>query len=661
MARGDGSDGPPTLGRAGRSEVTVNSRDDDAWTAEDGAELYQIPGWGGGMYRVDAKGRVRMVPADKPEHPGIDLKQLADDMKLRGVELPLLVRFTDVIRTRIDGMVAAFASAIADWDYTGRYRPVFPVKVNPQSHVMHDIMTHGRPHHVGLEAGSKPELMAVLSTLDDLDALIVCNGYKDEAYVRMALLARRLGHEIVIVLEKPDELDTILAVADDLGVEPLIGIRARLKAGGMGHWATSSGDHAKFGLSLPEMVDVVERLEAVDRLGCLQLLHFHIGSQVSHVRTFRTAVREAARIYGELHRLGAGMRFLDVGGGLGVDYDGTKSTDASSINYDLREYAHAVVGTVSEVCAENGAPHPHLITESGRAMVAHHSVLLLEVVGTNSRELDPPDRPEGEVVRTIEAAWEIHDEADAERLVESLHDIQSLRREAVTRFNLGLLSLRERAHVEQLYWATCRRVLELGLASGEDLPEEVADLRTQLVDTYFCNFSVFQSLPDIWAIDQLFPIAPIHRLGERPVRRAILADLTCDSDGKIDCFIGPREQRPYLELHPLRDGERYVIGVFLVGAYQEILGDLHNLFGDTHAIHVAASRSKRGYTVLHLDEGDIVEEVLGYVHHRPKELVKRLRNKVEKATDEGRMSIEDGAELVRTFVRGLDDYTYLAR
>ncbi len=628
-----------------------------SWTTADSEELYQIPGWGLGMFRINEDGHMCMGP--NAESGSIDLKRLADDMRRRGVELPLLVRFTDVIKTRIDAMVDSFAAAIREWEFTGRYRPVFPIKVNPQSHVMRDVMLHGKPHHVGLEAGSKPELMAVLALLDDPEALIVCNGYKDEHYIRMALLARKLGHECIIVLEKPDELDTVLSIADTLGVDPVIGVRARLNAVGSGHWGTSTGDHAKFGLSIPEIVDMVARLKEDGRLDCLQLLHFHIGSQISQVSSFRGAVQEAGRIYAELRRMGAPMRFLDCGGGLGVDYDGSGSTEVSSINYNMREYANAVIGTIHEVCAETKTEHPHIITEAGRSMVAHHSVLLVEVLGNTTKELRPPARPAPgeEVVRTIEASWEIFDEINADNELASLHDIQALRRQAIERFNLGLLDLEERADVERMYWATCGRILEH--SDPEDEGDELGELRQQFVDTYFCNFSVFQSLPDIWAIDQLFPVVPIHRLNEEPTRRTILADLTCDSDGKIDAFIG--EGGSYLPLHPFRKGERYIIGAFLVGAYQEILGDLHNLFGDTHAIHVAVADNARGYSVLHVDEGDIIEEVLTYVHHRPKELVRLLRAKVEEATESGAMSMEEGADMVRTFVRGLDDYTYLTR
>ncbi len=631
------------------------------WTTADSADLYQIPGWGLGMLQVSEEGHLCMVPDGEVDGPGIDLFQLAQDMKKRGIELPLLVRFTDVIRTRMEAIVTAFTGAIADWEYQGRYRPVFPIKVNPQSYVVRDVMEHGRNWHVGLEAGSKPELMAVLALMDDPEALIICNGYKDRGFIRMALLAQKLGHECVIVLEKPDELDTVLEVAAELGVEPMIGVRAKLNAVGAGRWGTSTGDRAKFGLSVPEILDIVWRLEEAGKLQCLQLLHFHIGSQISMIKAFRTAVREGARIYSELLRLGAGMRFLDVGGGLGVDYDGNASSESSSVNYNVREYANAVIGSVHEVCAETKTPHPAIVTEAGRAMVAHHSVLLMEVLGATKRDLSPPDRPEGgaKISRAVESAWEVFDELKPERLVESLHDIQAVRRDAVTRFSLGLLTLEERADVERMYWATSSRILEL--TDPEETNDEIEALRHDLTDTYFLNFSVFQSLPDIWAIDQLFPILPVHRLDEEPKRRAMIADLTCDSDGKIDCFIGHRESSPFLQLHDVKPGEPYIMGAFLVGAYQEILGDLHNLFGDTHAIHVAVRRNRAGYAVLHIDEGDIIEEVLTYVHHRPKELVKRLRHKVEDATDEGTMTMEEGAELVRTFIKGLDDYTYLAR
>jgi arginine decarboxylase len=631
------------------------------WTIADAEAHYNVRGWGGDLFRISEKGRLYLTPSGDSKGPKIDLKRVADDMRRRGIDLPLLVRFTDVIRSRIDAMVAAFLDSMKEWDYTGRYRPVFPIKVNPQSHVMRDVMTHGRAHHVGLEAGSKPELMAVLAMQDDLDALIICNGYKDRQYVRLALLARQLGHDCIIVLEKAGELDTVFHVAEELGIEPIIGVRARLATEGLGHWQTSTGDSAKFGLNMPEILNVVERLREKGKLSWLQLLHFHVGSQIPEVRTFRGAVREGTRIYAELARLGAGMRFIDVGGGLGVDYDGTSTNSASSINYNVKEYANTVIGTISDVCYETKTPHPAIVTEAGRAMVAHHSVLLLEVVDTATKETAPPARPEpgAEVPRQIETAWEIFDDVRADTLVQNLHDIQSLRREAITRFSLGLLNLEQRAYIEQMYWATCTRILQL--AGDNHHAEDLRELRRAVVDTYFCNFSVFQSCPDIWAIGQRFPIMPIQRLDEAPKRRVVLADLTCDSDGKIQHFIHEAGGADYLDLHAVDDDEPYVIGIFLVGAYQEILGDLHNLFGDTHAIHVAAASNRRGYVVLHLDEGDIVEEVLTYVHHDPKKLVRHLREKVEDATESGHMSMEEGAALIRTFVLGLDEYTYLAR
>jgi arginine decarboxylase len=633
----------------------------EEWSVADSERLYNIRGWGQGLFRVNEDGHMAVHPTGAEDGPSIDLKRLADDMRRRGIELPLLVRFTDIIKTRVDAMVGAFEKAMKTWDYQGRYRPVFPIKVNPQSHVMVDVMRHGQAHHVGLEAGSKPELMAVLASQTDLDALIVCNGYKDRPYIRMALLARRLGHECVIVLEKPGELDLVLEVAEELDIDPVIGVRSKLNTEGRGHWAGSTGDGAKFGLDVNEILHVVQRLKSIDRLNCLQLLHFHIGSQIPEVRAFRGAVREAVRIYAELRRLGAGMRFLDVGGGLGVDYDGSASTNQASINYNIREYANAVVGTITDVCAECACTHPDIVTEAGRSMVAHHAVLLLEIVGSNSKDVDLPERPAKgtKVIRPIEAAWEILDEVSADTTAESLHDIQSLRREANTRFNLGLLDLEQLAYIERMYWSTCARILKA--TPPERFTAELEKLQRDLVDTYFCNFSLFQSTPDVWAIEQLFPIAPIHRLDERPVRSTILADLTCDSDGKIERFIGPEGVQRFLDLHKLRKRERYTIGVFLVGAYQEILGDLHNLFGDTHAIHVGVADNQSGYNVLHIDEGDIIEEVLSYVHHDPKQLVKKLREKVEDATEAGRMSMEDGAALVKTFQRGLDDYTYLSR
>lgn len=631
------------------------------WSPSESADLYNLSGWGRGLFEINEAGDVCMTPPKHDSTLPINLKVLADDLRRRGLQLPVLVRFTDIIEHRVSEMNAAFTAAIENRGYEGKYRPVFPIKVNPQSNVLHDVMTHGRAHHLGLEAGSKPELMIVLALMDDLEAPIICNGYKDKQYIRMALMGRQMGHNVIIVIEKPSELKMVLTIAAELGIRPSIGVRSRLSQGGKGHWQTSTGDSAKFGLSLEQLIDVVYELRSHEMLECLQLLHFHIGSQIPEISTFRSALREGARIYSELKRLGAGMEYMDVGGGLGVDYDGTASTNTSSMNYNIREYAHAVVGTLKESFTETGTPHPHIITEAGRSMVAHHSVLLVDVLGRITNEQTPPPKPEGAayeaLARPIQRGWEILADFDRYPPLEVLHDAQALRRDGKQRFDLGLLNLEERAQIERLYWSICTKVL---IRAERTDARELEDLRSLLTDTYFCNFSVFQSTPDVWAIQQMFPILPIHRHNEEPTRRGILADLTCDSDGKITSFVGSEGHQSYLNLHELRQGEHYDLGIFMVGAYQEILGDLHNLFGDTHAVHVVSAPNRRGYTILHLDEGEIVEEVLTYVHHQPKRLIRLLRQKIEEATaDEGPLSLEMGASLIKEFTMGLDDYTYL--
>jgi arginine decarboxylase len=628
------------------------------WTPADSEELYNVLGWGAGFFRVNAAGNVAMTPPGLPSTRAIDLKILIDDLQRRGIQLPILVRFTDLVRARLETLVTAFGNAIREYEYQGRYRGVYPIKVNQQRHLVEDLVRFSEPHHLGLEAGSKPELMVVLAMLEDPEALIICNGYKDREYIEMALLARKLGRNCIIVVEKSDEVDLVLEAGKRLEVEPVIGVRAKLSSKGTGRWQSSAGDRAKFGLTITEIVELVEKLRKSGDLGILQLLHFHIGSQISAIRAIKQAMREATRVYTELHRMGAPMRYMDVGGGLGVDYDGSRTNFASSMNYDTQEYAYDVVAAIKDACENAGMPHPDIITEAGRATVSHNSVLIFNVLGVSEMVADHRPAPPGEDAdENLKELWELYESISAKNLQEPFHDAQEIKEESLTRFNLGLTTLEERARIERMYWAICHKLARTA-KDAEYVPEDLEPLEQAMADTFFCNFSVFQSAPDAWAIGQLFPVLPIHRLQDEPMRRAVLADITCDSDGKLSKFIDRRDVKHVLELHE-PNGQPYYIGMFLLGAYQEILGDLHNLFGDTNAVHVSAVEGGLGYRIDHLVEGDTVKEVLDYVEYDRARLIQRLRRAIESGIENERLTMEEGARLIDTYTRGLDGYTYL--
>lgn len=628
------------------------------WTIADAQELYGIRHWGADYFGVNDKGHVIAHPAG-PESPSFDLKELVDEVRRRGISLPLLIRFTDVLRHRVVHLNEAFNKAIAEHGYKGAYRGVYPIKVNQHRFVVEQIVDAGRPYKYGLEAGSKPELLAVMAQLEDPDALIVCNGYKDEEYVETALYASKLGRKVMMVVEKPTELPLIAEVSRRTGIRPGIGMRVRLSTRGAGRWEASGGDRSKFGLSSGELLDAIAFLKEAGMLDCFELLHFHLGSQISNIRNVKNALREVGRFYVEVHRLGAPLKYIDVGGGLGVDYDGSRTNFASSMNYTTEEYANDVVFSVMESCDKAGVPHPMLVSESGRAVVAHHAVLVTEVLGNTDFDVRPiPERMSDEapqVIKNLHVAWR---EVTNKNMLETFHDAAAYKDEVLTLFSLGHLSLGERVTAENLYWAICQKVLKIATEAGE-VPEEFETLEHQLSDTYFCNFSVFQSLPDAWAIDQLFPIMPIHRLTERPTRRAVLADITCDSDGKLEKFIDRREVKNDLEVHTLNDDE-YYLGIFLVGAYQEILGDLHNLLGDTHAVQVSLAPGG-GYLIDRVVEGDTVTEVLNYVAYNKDELMVRMRNLTEAALRAGRITLDDSRQILRVYEAGLGGYTYLER
>ena len=626
-----------------------------AWTIKDSLELYNVSGWGRDFFSINEAGHVQVTPAGPGSH-AIDLKELVEDLRERGLNLPILIRFSDILRTRVEQLCGSFQQAIAENDYKGSYRGVYPIKVNQQRHVVEELIEYGRPFNLGLEAGSKPELLVALALQENPEALIICNGYKDRAYIETAMLAQKLGRKVIIVVDRVAEVDTIIAASRDLDITPIIGVRARLATKGAGKWVESTGDRSKFGLTTSELVDTVEKLRGVGMLDSLQLLHFHIGSQITAIRAVKDALREASRIFVELHGLGANMRYLDCGGGLGVDYDGSQTNFHSSVNYTLQEYAADIVSQVAESCNAKGVPHPDIVTESGRALTAHHSVLVFNVLDTTQMLLGQiPESLAKDEHLVIQQLYETYQGISRKNFQEAYHDVLTLKEEGITAFNLGILDLKARARVEQLFYATIEKILKI-VRDLPYVPDELEGLEKHLADTYYCNFSLFQSLPDHWAVRQLFPTMPIDRLNKAPSRRAILADLTCDSDGKMDQFIDLRDVKHYLDLHPL-NGEPYYVASFLTGAYQEILGDLHNLFGDTDAVHVRVQGDD--YGVEHVVEGDSVAEVLSYVQYSKDDLMSRVRRAAEAALRDRRLTPAESGRLMRRYEEALEGYTYL--
>jgi len=589
----------------------------------------------------------------------VDLKELVDETRRRGIAPPLLIRFSEILQARLEQLNRAFAKAIREYGYQGVYRGVYPIKVNQERTVVESLVEAGREFGFGLEAGSKPELLAVMAMLDDDEGLIVCNGYKDEEYVETALQASMLGRHVILVVEKFSELPLIAEISKRTGVRPSIGIRARLSARGAGHWEASGGDRSKFGLGARGLVEAIDFLKSEGLLDRLELLHFHLGSQVSSIRNVKEALREAARTYCELHKLGAPLGYLDVGGGLGIDYDGSQTNFSSSMNYSLQEYANDIVFGTMEQCDADDVPHPILVSESGRALVAHHAVLVVDVLGVGEfRVGDLPSELPEDAPTPLRNLHDTFRELRRRNLLEAYHDATAYRDELLTLYSLNHLSLSDRVLGEDLYWALTLKILRY-LRNADEVPEELEGLERQLADTYFCNFSLFQSLPDSWAIDQLFPVVPIHRLAEEPTRRGVLADITCDSDGKIDRFIDRRDVKSVLELHELRESD-YYLGIFLVGAYQEILGDLHNLFGDTNTLHVRAAEDG-GYEIQHVLAGDSVADALQYVSYDRSFLVSRMRQACERALKAGRITFEESRQLLSSYEQGLAGYTYLER
>ncbi len=631
-----------------------------AWSIDAARALYNIDGWGAGYFDINARGHVVVRPdPDRPQLT-LDLRDLANDLEQQGVQLPVLLRFSDILRSRIETLSERFGSAMKEFEYTGGYTTVYPIKVNQQRHVVEEIVRFGKRHGVGLECGSKPELQAVLGLSESTEHLIVCNGYKDHEFMRLALMGQKLGHRVFIVLEQLSELDVLLEVADELKVTPCCGVRIKLASEGAGRWAQSGGEKSKFGLSSAELIKLIDRLQSEGRLDILKLIHFHLGSQITDIRFIKSGLAEVARFYLEMRRIGVDITHVDVGGGLGIDYDGTNSTNYASVNYSLQEYANDVIYTIAEACRDAELPMPHVISESGRALTAHHALLLVKVIDVESQAEQPIPALDDDDHSLLHEMYEdfrtiTERAAKPRKVLEVFHDASFDKDRARQYFNSGVLDLRGLAKAEVLWLATMNAVLRICLADKNTYEDILPELEAILVDRYFCNFSLFQSLPDSWAIDQLFPIMPIHRLTEEPLRRGTLQDVTCDSDGKIDRFVGDKKGRPSLELHEFRDGDDYILGIFLTGAYQEILGDLHNLFGDTNAVHVQMNE-QGSYEITDLVEGDTVTEVLNYVQFGASQLLATFRRKVNATAD---LSRDEANAFIADYVTGLEGYTYL--
>ncbi len=631
----------------------------DKWTIENSRELYNIDGWSSGYFGINSEGHVFVKP-DKTRADTIDLKSLVDDIQSKGYALPALIRFSDILKSRIAQLSQAFKNAIAEHNYSGSYHGVYPIKVNQQRQVVEEIVRFGREHNFGLEAGSKPELQTILAIMDNPEALLICNGYKDQTFIRMALMGQKLGKKVFIVVERLDELNIIAQVAQELNVRPNIGLRIKLVSPGSGRWAASGGENSKFGLGPLELVQAIDIAKEEGLLDCIQLIHFHLGSQITNIRQIKRSLSEIGRFYSELHKMGCTIQYIDVGGGLGVDYDGTKSTFASSTNYSVQEYANDVVYHLWEICEKENLPHPNLISESGRALTAHHAILVFNVLDVSSfPEWDGNIEVKDDSPSVVQELHYVLEQTSNKTLTESWHDALDLKEQAQNQFLMGLLSLPDKALCDRIFWGISRKVQELATRL-KFLPEELKGLHQNLADKYFCNFSVFQSVPDSWAIDQVFPIIPLQRLNEKPTRDAQLMDLTCDSDGVIDEFIGDRNTARTMPVHPINPGEPYRIGIFLTGAYQEILGDLHNLFGDTHAFHVSLNKDGT-WNYEQIIEGEDVADVLNYVSFRSDELAGRMAGFLIHAVQKGTITQKESDWFLQFYRDSLSGYTYLIK
>jgi arginine decarboxylase len=627
------------------------------WSPEKSAALYGINNWGNGYFRVNNAGNVAVTPMGA-EGPGVDLNELTQDLLDRGIRVPIMIRFPDIIKSRIELLNGCFQKAFQDHGYKGQYCGVYPIKVNQQRHLVQELVKYGRDYRMGLECGSKPELLVVLALMNTENALIICNGFKDAEYIETAILSQKLGRNTIIVVDRHEELKMIVECAKKFNARPKIGFRAKLNTQGAGKWVDSSGARSKFGLTSVEIVDGVEYLKKEGMLDCLELMHYHIGSQVPSIQSIKSSLKEGARFYTELYKMGAGLKYIDVGGGLGVDYDGSGHSE-SSVNYSEQEYANDIVSVLQTLCDEKGIPHPSIVTESGRFLVAHHSVLIFNVMGVNNLHRYEPPRPALKADPSIMQDMQyIHEKLNKDNINECFNDLEQAKNETLQLFTYGVLSLEQRAWCESMYFAIATKMVTLA-KTVPDTEDIIAALSKELCDTYYCNFSVFQSIPDSWAVGQLFPIMPIHRLQEEPVRQATLADLTCDSDGVIEKFIDTESGEPKetVKMHDFTEGNPYYLGIFLTGAYQEILGDLHNLFGDTDAVHISLNNA--GYTIDHYVPGDTVTEVLSYVQYGRSEMVDNVRQATEESIQKGSITKQEAKLLIKHYEEGLSGYTYL--
>lgn len=626
------------------------------WTIDDSKELYNINGWGTSYFGINDEGNVYVSPCK--DDVKIDLHEVMNELALRDVSSPVLLRFPDILDNRIEKTASCFKRAADEYGYNGENFVIYPIKVNQMQPVVEEIISHGKKFNLGLEAGSKPELHAVIAVQCQSDSLIICNGYKDQSYIELALLAHKMGKRIFIVIEKLNELEIIARAAKKLNVKPNLGIRIKLASSGSGKWEDSGGDASKFGLTSSELLQALEILDKKGMHDCLRLIHFHIGSQITKIRRIQTALREASQFYIQLHKMGYDVDFVDCGGGLGVDYDGTRSPSSeSSVNYSIQEYVNDCIYTFVDASNKNNIQHPNIITESGRSLTAHHSVLVIDVLETASLpEMKESFEPTENAHQLVKDLYDIWDNLNQRSMLEDWHDAEQIREEALDLFSHGLVDLKTRAEIESMFWSVCREI-NLIVKGLKHIPEELRRLDKLLADKYFCNFSIFQSLPDSWAIDQLFPIMPIQRLNERPTRSATLQDITCDSDGKISNFVTDRHVSHILPVHTFHNNEQYYLGVFLVGAYQEILGDMHNLFGDTNAVHISVKDGT--YHIDQIFDGETVEDVLDYVQYNPKKLVRQLETWVTKSVKQGKISLEEGKEFLSNYRSGLYGYTYL--
>ncbi len=630
------------------------------WTIDEAREHYNIKGWGAGYFDINSKGNIVVHPDQKSTHY-IDLKELVDDIQSKGYSLPVLIRFSDILKASIANLANSFQNSIDEYGFEGQYHGVYPIKVNQQRQVVEEIVKFGQPFNIGLEAGSKPELHAILAILDNPEALLVCNGYKDEAFIRLALMSQKLGKKVFIVVEKLDELALIEKVAKELGVQPNIGLRIKLVTAGQGRWSSSTGEYSKFGLNTMELMEALEIAKSKNILDCVKLIHFHLGSQITNIRRIKDSLKEVGRFYSELMKFGCNIQYIDVGGGLGIDYDGSRSTFASSTNYSVQEYANDVVYHLLEICKAEDLPHPNIISESGRAMTAHHSILVVNVLDVTSfPEWSEQIEIADDAPEVVKEVFDVLDSTSNKNLIESWHDAVHLKDEAQNQFLLGLISLTDRAMAERIYWGICRKIEKLS-SRLKFLPDDIRSLKTKLADKYFCNFSVFQSVPDSWAIDQVFPVVPLNRLNEEPDRDATLEDLTCDSDGRIDTFIGTHGgTENTLRVHSLQPGETYSLCIFLTGAYQEILGDLHNLFGDTNTVHVSL-KEDGSLNYEQIIEGEDVTDVLDYVQFSADELAGRIDGFLIGCVQRGVVTQKEADDFLALYKEGLNGYTYLVK